>query len=105
MLIAAASRTFFRWEAYFLDHLDAGAAVLRDLVNVRAFHEAQADIGVAQAVSRAGLPLAVLLQSLFFEDRVEELPLEFRKDAVRGLRLVPLRQPLEGRTAPLMLLQ
>src|ERR1700680_2667206 len=46
----------------FLDHLDAGAAVFRDLVNVGAFQQAQADVGVPQAVGRAGLSLAVLLQ-------------------------------------------
>jgi hypothetical protein len=35
----------------FLDHLDAGAAVLGDLVDVGAFHETHADIGVAKAVN------------------------------------------------------
>jgi hypothetical protein len=39
----------------FLDHLDAGAAVLGNLINVGALHQAQADIGVAQAIGR-GLP-------------------------------------------------
>src|SRR5438128_2692097 len=33
----------------FLDHLDTGAAVLRDLINVRAFDETQADVGVPKA--------------------------------------------------------
>ena len=57
----------------FLDHLDAGAAVLGDLVDVRAFHQAQADVGVAQAVGRARLSFAVDFQVFFVEDRVEEL--------------------------------
>src|ERR1017187_770265 len=43
----------------FLDHLNVGAAVLRDLIDVRAFHETQADVGVPQAVGRAGLSFTV----------------------------------------------
>jgi hypothetical protein len=34
----------------FLDHLHAGAAVLGDLIDVCAFHQAQADIRMPQAV-------------------------------------------------------
>src|SRR5665213_563812 len=49
----------------FLDHLNAGAAVLRNLINVRAFHETQADVGVPQAVRRAGLSFTVFLEALF----------------------------------------
>ena len=43
--------------------LDAGAAVLGDLVDVRPFHQAQADIGVAKAVGRAALAFAVDFKS------------------------------------------
>jgi len=35
-----------------LDHLDAGAAVFRDLVDVRAFHEAQADKARLGSIAR-----------------------------------------------------
>src|SRR5260370_38107835 len=35
-----------------LDHLDAGAAVLGDLIDVRPFHQSEADVGVAKAVRR-----------------------------------------------------
>jgi hypothetical protein len=31
----------------FLDHLHRGAAILRDLINVRPLHQAHADIGMA----------------------------------------------------------
>ena len=36
-----------------LNHFNAGAAVLGDLVNVRPFHEAEADVGVLEAVGSA----------------------------------------------------
>ncbi len=59
-LIAAASRLVLDVRGVvFLDHLNAGAAVLGDLVDVRTFHQAQADIGVAEAVSGARLALTV----------------------------------------------
>src|ERR1700691_4808901 len=64
----------------FLDHLDAGAAVLRDLINVRAFHETQADVGVPQAVGRAGLSFTVLLQIFLVKDGVEKLPVGLGKN-------------------------
>ena len=43
-----------------LDHLNAGAAVLGYLVDIGTFHEAHADIGIAQAVSRARLAVSVI---------------------------------------------
>src|ERR1039457_5663528 len=79
----------------FLDHLNAGAAVLRDLINVRAFHETQADVGVPQAVGRAGLSFTVFLEAFFVQDGVEELTVGLRKNQIGRLRLVPLDQPLE----------
>ena len=84
----------------FLDHLDAGAAVLRDLINVRAFHETQADVSVPQAVGRAGLSLTIFLEAFFVQDGVEELPVGLRKNQIGRLRLVPLDQPLEGLYGP-----
>src|SRR5271157_1520928 len=84
----------------FLDHLDAGAAVLRDLINVRAFHETQADVGVPQAVGRAGLFFTVFLEAFFVEDGVEELPVGLRKNRIGRLRLVPLDQPLKRLYGP-----
>src|ERR1035441_6830720 len=84
----------------FLDHLNAGAAVLRDLINVRAFHETQADVGVPQAVGRAGLSFTVFLETFFVQDGVEELPVGLRKNRIGRLRLVPLDQPLERPDGP-----
>lgn len=66
----------------FLDHLDAGATVLRDLINVRAFHETQADVGVPQAIGRAGLSLTIFLEAFFVQDGVEELAVGLRKNPV-----------------------
>jgi hypothetical protein len=48
----------------FLNHLDAGAAVFGDLVDVRAFHEAQANVCMPQAVSRAWPAIAKALAIL-----------------------------------------
>src|ERR1039458_4752347 len=79
----------------FLDHLYAGAAVLRNLINIRAFHETQADVGVPQAVGRAGLSFTVFLEVFFVQDCVEELPVGLRKNRIGRLRLVPLDQPLK----------
>src|ERR1017187_3076953 len=79
----------------FLDHLNAGAAVLRDLINVRALHQTQADVGVPQAVGRAGLSFTVFLEAFFVQDGVEELPVGLWENQVGRLRLVPLDQPLE----------
>ena len=47
----------------FLDHLDAGATVLGDLIDVCTLHEPEADIGVPEAVSRARVAFAVLFQA------------------------------------------
>src|SRR5258708_36409105 len=84
----------------FLDHLDAGAAVLRDLINVRAFHETKADVGVPQAIGRAGLSFTVFLEAFFVQDCVEELPVGLRKNRIGRLRLVPLDQPLKRLYGP-----
>ena len=61
----------------FLDHLDAGAAVFRNLVDVCPLHQPETDIGVPQAVAGARVALAVVLHSEFVEERVEEFPLNF----------------------------
>ena len=47
-----------------LDHLDARAAVLRDLVDVGAFEEAEADVGVPEAVCGALVAVAIDLKLL-----------------------------------------
>ena len=57
----------------FLDHLDAGAAVFGDLVNVGAFHEAHADISMAKAVGGAPVPVPVEFELGAAENAVEEL--------------------------------
>ena len=57
----------------FLDHLDAGAAVLRDLIHVGAFREPHADIGMPQTVERPPLALVVELEVKLTKDRVEKV--------------------------------
>lgn len=89
----------------FLDHLNAGAAVFRDLINVGAFHETQADVCVPQALGRAGLSLTVFLEAFFVQDGIEELPVGLRKNRIGRLWFVPLDQPLKRLYGPLVLLQ
>src|ERR1019366_5877398 len=62
--------------------------------------ETQADVGVPQAVGRAGLSLAVFLEAFFVQDGVEELPVGLRKNQIGRLRLVPLDQSLERLYGP-----
>ena len=68
------------------DHLNAGAAVFGDLVNVGPFHQAHADIGVTQAVGRAGFAVAVGLEIGAVETVVEQLDVIARKDQVGRCR-------------------
>jgi len=68
-----------------LDHLDTGPAILRDLIDIRPFHQAQADIGVTQAVGGTGLPVAIEFQLLFHQQLVEHLRVPLREDRIGGL--------------------
>ena len=70
----------------FFDHLDAGAAVLGDLVDVRAFEEAQADIGMAQGVGGPPVAVPVEFELVLAQDGVELLFVVGREDQIRGLR-------------------
>ena len=56
----------------FLDHLDAGAAVLGDLIDVGAVHQAQANIGVAQAIGGATIAVAVVFETGALKNAVEQ---------------------------------
>ena len=62
-----------------LDHLDARSAVLGDLVDVSAFHQAHTDVGMPQAVDCARLTLSIHLQVQLLKNGVEELPRELGK--------------------------
>ncbi len=63
----------------FLGHLNAGAAVFGDLINVCAFHKPHTDISVSKAIGRTSLSIPVELQFKFAEDGVEQLSMCFRK--------------------------
>ncbi len=73
----------------FLDHLDAGAAVFGDLVDVGAFHQAQTDVRVPQAVGRSRPAFAVEPEIFLVQNRLEKLALPFRKNEVCRLRKAP----------------
>jgi hypothetical protein len=70
----------------FLDHLDAGAAVLSNLIDVGALHQPHRYVSVPQAIRRPLITFPVTLQTLFAEDGVQQLPMGLRKEAVGRLR-------------------
>lgn len=59
----------------FLDHLDACAAVLGDLINVRTLHEAEADVGMSGAVARSHIAVAIELQLELSEYQLRHPPI------------------------------
>ena len=59
------------------DHLDTGAAVSGDLLDVGPFHQAQTDVSMPQAVGGSLPALAVEPEVLLFQDRLEKLALPF----------------------------
>ena len=46
----------------FLDHFDAGPAVLGDLINIGTLHQAEANVGVSQAVAGPRIAITIELQ-------------------------------------------
>ena len=46
----------------FLNHLDAGPAVLGNLIDVGTLHQAKANVGMPQAVARSYIAVTVELQ-------------------------------------------
>ena len=75
----------------FLDHLDAGAAVLSNLIDVRSLHEPYADVGVAQAVGRATIAVAIKLELGPSENPVKELDVVSGEYVIRRLGKLLLR--------------
>ena len=49
-----------------LDHFDAGATIPRNRVNVRAFHQPEANVRVPQAVCGPSIAMAIELQTRSF---------------------------------------
>jgi hypothetical protein len=72
------------------DHLDRCPAILGDRVNIRPLHQAQTDVGMAQAIGGARLTVAVGFQFLFVENGFEQFALPFGTEKVRGLRQASL---------------
>lgn len=71
-----------------LDHLDAGAAVFGDLVDVRAFHEAHTYVGMAQAVGCARIALPIELELRSRQEVVEHLDVVAGEYRIGRLRVV-----------------
>ena len=54
----------------FLDHLDTGAAILGNLIDVGSFEQTKADVSMPQTVAGADMTIAVELQVEFVEQRI-----------------------------------
>ena len=74
----------------FLNHLDASAAVLSNLVDVGTFHEAQAYVCMPQAVRRTRSAFAIKAKIFLIEDGLKKFALPFRKNQVGRSRRAPL---------------
>ena len=73
----------------FLDHFDAGAAVLGDLVDVGTLHQTQADVCMPQTVRGPRLALSVDTKFFLVENSFRELALPLVENRVRRLARAP----------------
>ena len=76
----------------FPDHLDAGAAVLGDSVDVGTLHHTQADVCMPQTVRGPRLALSVDTKFFLVENSFRELALPLGENQVRRLARVPSRK-------------
>ena len=74
----------------FLNHLDAGPAVLGKLIDVGTFKQARTDIVLAQAIGRSRPSVTVGAKLFFLKDRVEQIAWPFRKQKIGESGRVPL---------------
>lgn len=56
---------------------DRRPAILHDLVDICAFYQTQANVGMAEVVSGARLTAAISFQFLFIENGVKQFALSF----------------------------
>lgn len=79
----------------FLDHLDAGATVFRNLIDVGPLHQPETDVGMSQAVAGSRVSLATMFHAEFVEERVEEFTLNLWEQELIRPHAVPLLHPFE----------
>ena len=79
-----------------LNHLDARPAILRDLIDVRAFQEPERDVTMTQGIERAPVALAVELQIFLLQYPVELFLVIHREKTVGRFRLIAFNHPLKG---------
>ena len=77
----------------FLDHADARATVLSDLIDVGSLHQPHADIRVPQAVSRTRSAVSVNAKVLLLKDGLEEFALPFWENEVCRFGRAPFLAP------------
>lgn len=78
-----------------LDHLYACPAVLGDLVDVGTFHQAEADIGMAETIRGPLVTFTVSLEPAISHGAVELLLVVLWEHEIGRLGVVPLHQPLK----------
>lgn len=89
----------------FLDHLGTGATVLGDLVDIRPFKQAEADVAMAQAVRRPPVAVAIEFEVKFVQNAVELLLVIGGKTLSVGEGSFRSMSRWKDRTAPVALLQ
>ncbi len=69
----------------FLNHLDAGTTIFRNLIDVGAFHQSHTNIGVPQAVRRTRIAVAVAFQAGPVKHAIKQLYVVSWENMVFGL--------------------
>jgi hypothetical protein len=95
-LIAEASSLFLDVRRIeLLNHLHRSPAVLGNLINISAFHQTHADVGMPQTVCSPPIAIPVQLERAPLKKRIEHLDVVARKHMVG--RLGQLRRLVRGR--------
>ena len=76
----------------FLNHFDAGAAILGDLVDVGSLHQPHTDIGVTQAICCPRFIVSVTLELCALQNAVEEFDMASWKHGVCHVGLFERRR-------------
>ena len=71
----------------FLSHLDAGAAIFGDLVDVSTLHQPHTNVSIPRALGHARLLFAVLLEFCPFQNAIEEFDIIAREDGICELEI------------------
>ena len=79
-----------------LDHLHTRTAVLGNLINISAFEQSKADIGMPQAVAGADMAIAVEFQIELVKDGIHQFAWRLPKYRIGRFELLAITDTLEG---------